>query len=169
MNFKDYQDEAAQYAVYPKDRELEYLALGLVGELGEFRLASDMWNDAHSDYAADPRTRVLDELGDVWWYLSMLARHFGIDGIDDIDEEQVLSHVTNYALLICGCAKRIIREGVLSYNDGVRIQSYLRSLMSQLLSYTSDFDNASNVWRRNLGKLADRQQRNVINGEGDHR
>ena len=66
-------------AVYPKERELEYLALGLTSEAGEVagkvkKMIRD--NGGRLDYPTE--TALVSELGDVAWYLTRLCDHLEI-------------------------------------------------------------------------------------------
>ena len=63
-----YQKQAAETAIYPKDKALEYLALGLVGEAGE--VANKIKKVIRDGTSPDS---VIHELGDVLWYLAMLS------------------------------------------------------------------------------------------------
>ena len=76
----DYQKQTGLTAVYPPDRALEYLTLGLVGEAGE--VANKLKKVIRGDYK-DPklgsaipeevRDKIVDELGDVLWYVAQLS------------------------------------------------------------------------------------------------
>lgn len=85
MEMDEYQAVAHETAVYPEDRALEYLALGLAGEAGE--VANKIKKVLRGDQPNDPRFRrdLHAELGDVLWYLSELARVTGrsLGGIAD--------------------------------------------------------------------------------------
>jgi len=90
MNFNEYSQAAELTAVYPKEKELEYLTLGLVNEAGE--VAGKVKKYLRGDYDLTPETRkiISDELGDVCWYLSRLAVVMrGSDGYETIHEENV--------------------------------------------------------------------------------
>ena len=69
-----YKDFTRRTARYPKRREKEYLMLGLMNEAGEVGGA----------YKKEIRDRVdnteliIDELGDVLWYLQRLADVYGL-------------------------------------------------------------------------------------------
>jgi len=69
MDFDDYLYEARKTAIYPRDRALEYLTLGLVSEAGEVAGKIKKW--IRGDFADD--VTMAEELGDVLWYLVMLA------------------------------------------------------------------------------------------------
>jgi NTP pyrophosphatase (non-canonical NTP hydrolase) len=76
----DYQKQTGLTAVYPPDRALEYLTLGLVGEAGE--VANKLKKVIRGDYQdpklgshipEDVRDKLVDELGDVLWYVAQLS------------------------------------------------------------------------------------------------
>ena len=80
MYLSQYQKQAAETAIYPKDKALEYLALGLTGEAGEVaNKIKKVIRDGTSP------NNVRDELGDVLWYLAMLSTEIGysLDTIAD--------------------------------------------------------------------------------------
>ena len=70
----DYASQAHDFAIYPEagtgsERELSYLALGLMGESGEVaEKVKKLIRDGKFD-----REAVSKELGDVFWYLSQLC------------------------------------------------------------------------------------------------
>ena len=70
-----YMDFTRRTARYPKRREKEYLMLGLMNEAGEVGGA----------YKKEIRDRVdnteliIDELGDVLWYLTRLCDVYGVE------------------------------------------------------------------------------------------
>jgi NTP pyrophosphatase (non-canonical NTP hydrolase) len=75
MKLNDYQLEAASTAIYPKDRGLEYVALGLAGEAGE--VANKVKKILRGDKV--DMTVIADELGDVLWYVAAMANELGYD------------------------------------------------------------------------------------------
>ncbi|MEO6589309.1 MAG: nucleoside triphosphate pyrophosphohydrolase family protein [Pyrinomonadaceae bacterium] len=79
MKFEEYQKIIETFAVYPRDSELlaiSYLALGLNGEAGEVadQVKKAIRNDGH--ISAERRAKILDEIGDVLWYITRLAIEF---------------------------------------------------------------------------------------------
>ncbi len=76
MNFTTYQEEARKTA---KSSNTYYLTLGLVGEAGEVanKVKKELRGDLKIDQYESFREDVKDELGDVLWYLSMLANQMG--------------------------------------------------------------------------------------------
>ena len=86
MYLSQYQAKAKETAIYPKDKALEYLALGLTGEAGE--VANKIKKVIRDGISADvdfSSDSVMQELGDVLWYLAMLATELGysLDTIAD--------------------------------------------------------------------------------------
>ena len=75
MNVNDYQDQALGTAIYPdRGANFVYPALGLVGEAGEVADKLKKVIRDHGGVLTDPvRDAVAKELGDVCWYLAVLA------------------------------------------------------------------------------------------------
>lgn len=70
--FEQYQKEAHKTAIYPEDKALEYLTIGLAGEVGEFA------NKVKKTIRDDQELLFEDavgELGDILWYLSELSKY----------------------------------------------------------------------------------------------
>ena len=63
-------------AVYPKERELEYLALGLTSEAGEVAgKVKKVIRDNGGIVSEVHKGQLIDELSDVAWYLTRLCDH----------------------------------------------------------------------------------------------
>lgn len=109
MDVSEYQRLALRTAApREKKNELLHLVLGLVGESGEIAEKFKKWvRDQDSDETVIDVDDLTKELGDVMWYVAVLAAYLDID-LDD-------------------------------------------------------------VARRNIDKLASRQQRGVLGGSGDNR
>ena len=72
----EYQTKAAETAIFPKEKALEYLTLGLAGEAGEIaNKVKKLIRDGadREDYHAKLNA-IGHELGDVLWYCAMLAK-----------------------------------------------------------------------------------------------
>ena len=66
-------------AIYPKDRELEYLTLGLTSEAGEVAgKVKKVIRDNNGVVTPIGKQQLVDELGDVCWYLTRLCDYFDI-------------------------------------------------------------------------------------------
>lgn len=74
QNFDAYQDFTDSTAIYPDDKALEYVALGLASEAGEFagkikKFIRDGTYDTND---------IASELGDVVWYCARAAEEMGL-------------------------------------------------------------------------------------------
>ena len=74
MTLNGYQQQAAATAIYPKPRAIEYLALGMCSEAGE---VAGKVKKAIRD-GGDFTEALIDETGDVLWYVSEMARQLGV-------------------------------------------------------------------------------------------
>lgn len=94
MDFNDYQQEALKTANYPVDMKITYPALGLAGETGEvLEKIKKMYRDGrHFD---DTRHHIAMELGDVLWYVAVLAHDFNIN-LDDVAKANVMKLRSRY-------------------------------------------------------------------------
>ena len=76
LTLDQYQQQAAKTAVYPEDKVWEYLIAGLAGEVGE--LASIFAKHWRGDGDINP-DHARAELGDILWFVAMLAHELGCD------------------------------------------------------------------------------------------
>lgn len=77
---KEYQEFTRTTAIYPKEKALEYLALGLCSESGEVAgKAKKIIRDG-----VDLKEQILAELGDCLWYAARICDEL------DTDLEQVM-------------------------------------------------------------------------------
>lgn len=74
----DYQRAAQTSAVYPEDKAIEYLILGLASEAGEVAgKYKKIIRDKYGLMDADSKAALADEIGDVLWYVAMLSMELG--------------------------------------------------------------------------------------------
>ena len=69
-----YQDKAKETAIFPQRQGITYLALGLCGEAGE--VANKIKKCIRDGASYDG---IAAELGDVLWYVEVLAEYLGED------------------------------------------------------------------------------------------
>ena len=76
LTLDQYQQQAKATAIYPEDKEREYLVAGLAGEVGELAsiFAKHWRGDGYFKF-----TPAAAELGDVLWFVAMLAKELGYD------------------------------------------------------------------------------------------
>lgn len=78
MKLDDYQAFTRTTAIFPPDRALEYLGLGLASEAGEVAGVIKKWiRDGTDDETL--KAKLEAELGDVCWYLAELCNATGLD------------------------------------------------------------------------------------------
>ena len=75
LSLDGYQDEAMKTAIYPeRHRNPQYPALGLCGEAGEVaNKVKKIYRDAGGRIEHESREALAEELGDVLWYVALLA------------------------------------------------------------------------------------------------
>ncbi len=82
--FDAYQDFTDETAIYPPEKALEYTALGLASEAGEFAgKVKKAIRDNNYDFDA-----MLAELGDVLWYVAQAAAALDVH-LSDVAKENV--------------------------------------------------------------------------------
>lgn len=87
MNFTEYQIKARATAIYPG--QIYYPTLGLCGESGEVaEKIKKVMRDDNGNISPEKRQELKKELGDVLWYLAMLAHDIGLD-LQDIAEANI--------------------------------------------------------------------------------
>jgi NTP pyrophosphatase (non-canonical NTP hydrolase) len=81
FSFNEYQRLARRTAVYPRMNDnIIYPTLGLVGEAGEVaNKVKKIMRDMDGELTFDMREKLIDELGDVQWYVAMVAHELRAD------------------------------------------------------------------------------------------
>jgi NTP pyrophosphatase (non-canonical NTP hydrolase) len=79
MTNEQYMEFTRSTAIYPKDRELEYLALGLASEAGEVcGKIKKVIRDNQGVLPEAVKIATTDELGDMLWYITRLCDSLGL-------------------------------------------------------------------------------------------
>lgn len=78
--FREYQQATPLTAIYPRERALEYLTLGLVGEAGELaNKIKKVIRDRGGAMHLDTKAAMVGEMGDCLYYISELCNLIGVD------------------------------------------------------------------------------------------
>ena len=85
-----YEDLAGQTAIFPKEKALEYLALGLTSEAGEVAgKVKKLIRDGEDVEGFEmKKIAIASEIGDVIWYCAMMAKEVGVP-LNDILKENL--------------------------------------------------------------------------------
>lgn len=84
MNLTEYQQISRKTMLEPGIHPLAYLAMGLPGEAGEVaNTVKKIWRDNGGHITPEVRQALCLELGDVLWYVAMLADELGL-GLYDV-------------------------------------------------------------------------------------
>ena len=90
MNLDEYQKLALRTAA-PKDKknEIFHLLLSLCGESGEIaEKAKKIIRDKDSDFSQWDKEDIIKELGDVLWYVAVIANYFDIP-LNEVGEKNI--------------------------------------------------------------------------------
>lgn len=165
MNLNDYQKQAMSTAVYPEQYKIAYPTLGFIEEVEELL-----------DVSADDKETMIKEMGDVCWYAAAVATDLGLELEACYDDYMFLLEDDVEALFIQSCkiagrVKKILRgdkdvEGKRK-EIGQRLGDVLRRLSALAGKYADT--TLEEVLRINLEKLAARQERGTLKGDGDNR
>jgi len=85
-----YENLAGQTAIFPKDKALEYLALGMTSEAGEVAgKVKKLIRDGEDKEGFEmKKLAIASEIGDVLWYCAMMAKEVGVP-LNDIMKENL--------------------------------------------------------------------------------
>jgi len=79
VDFDSYQQAARKTALYADAYRVTYPALGLASEAGEVAgKVKKVLRDRGGDFSEEQRVAIGDELGDVLWYVAILAADLGL-------------------------------------------------------------------------------------------
>jgi NTP pyrophosphatase (non-canonical NTP hydrolase) len=96
MELNEYQKQALTTALYPEKYKIIYPALGLGNESGEVLGKIKKWlrgDDGDGEISEERKEALKGELGDVLWYLAVLARDldFSLEDIAKTNVEKLQS------------------------------------------------------------------------------
>ena len=81
MTLNEYQEQSQETAFYPdRGNNVYYPAIGLAGEAGEVcNQIKKIMRDDNGNMTSPREAKLINELGDVLWYVAALATELGID------------------------------------------------------------------------------------------
>lgn len=82
MELNEYQKRALETAIYPEKHRIIYPAMGLGSEAGEVLGKIKKWirgDDGEGEMSEERRQSIKGELGDVLWFISVLAKDLKFD------------------------------------------------------------------------------------------
>lgn len=180
MKFADYQQQAAQTAVYPRavgDFGLAYCALKLNGEAAELGDKLDALAAAPDDAALLAGAR--KEAGDVYWYVANLAleAHLPVGPATPARTFDSAHACAVYLSRRAGAVGEVVGKvyrdqgGAPTPQQQATLTAALDDLLAALawVVTTPLASRVDDVWTANIAKLRDRQQRGVLHGSGDER
>lgn len=167
MMFDEYQEVCKQFAIYPKDREREYLSLGLLSEVGE--LAGKVKKEIRD--GVDLTEAILDELGDCEWYTAMICNHLGTTMKSYADDFRVSEyHHISLHEIVYNLGSAASTLGLCIDSSDLMIRTSLRTAVTAAILVASRrATTIEAVCARNIAKLTDRKNRDKLGGSGDAR
>lgn len=156
VTVKNYQ-ELAMRTCLPSAKNWEYCYCLIASEIGE---AFGKWGKKFRDGEFD-KEKLTDELGDVFWGVALACELGGYSFAELLEE----SYVKDYLDLIFYSPKRFFIS---------QPKSLFKWEICDYMSFAKTFAEECGIdpldcLRRNIAKLADRQERGVIKGNGDER
>lgn len=156
--WNDYVKFTRTTAIYPKDRAVAYLTLGLISEVGE--VAGKVKKRIRDGESAVPTSAIVSEIGDCLWYLARLEDEWPkavarLD-IEGASERAPGYHANIHQALACAA----------TYAGLYDIHAVFSALIYILNEIGSSIDAAI---EDNIEKLTSRKTRNVLSGSGDNR
>ena len=161
FNFKTYQEQALTTAL-PSALTMDYLAPGLIAELGEVfgkqaKAVRDGWDEERLN------REVIPELGDCMWFLALIA-HLAGTQVNGVSENRLI--LDDLAAAMDSATQILVWRD----HDGFNIQTHLEILLNCITSNAiCNGSTLEAVAQANLDKLASRQARGVLGGSGDAR
>lgn len=157
VTVKNYQ-ELAMRTCLPSAKNWEYCYCLIASEIGE---AFGKWGKKFRDGSFD-KDKLTDELGDVFWGIALACELEGHSFEELWSNDEVMPFVE----------LRFPSPGFHCFFNG--IFKLIRYEIWEILVFTKTFAKECGIdplecLKRNIAKLADRQERGVIKGNGDER
>lgn len=155
VTIENYQ-RLAMKTCLPSARNWEYCYTLIASEIGE---AFGKWGKKFRDGEFD-KEKLTDELGDVFWGIALACELGGYSFEELWEKEEIYDAVE---LWVCCPVKFAALSMIFSYDELWNIFSFAKTFAEECGIDPLD------CLKRNVAKLADRQERGVIKGNGDER
>lgn len=174
MTPQEYTGHAAKTAVYPREHERDYLALGLLSELGEVAgVLKRVLRDDAGVLTAERALAGRKEVGDCLWYLAMLSTctsDYQWNGeafctLTEWPEPFVLNVTLHAAAGYVVAAAAAVEGGMYGARD-FDYSDVVDALVRCARLFGASLEECAVI---NVAKLSDRAGRGVIHGAGDAR
>ena len=188
MELNEYQEMAKSLAIYPKDCNMLYPALGIIGECGEVaEKIKKLIRDANWFMDQERKNSIAKELGDCCWYLANICCDTNFDL--SMAYEMQCASITHYirGLMLTQLIFHMNRKTsniaqsletwYYKYNGRIAererfievIQDTTHIILCiEEIGRRCDFTLKS-IYTGNIEKLLDRKKRHVLKGSGDDR
>lgn len=102
MKLNDYQEKASETAQYPREVAIAYVTMGLAGEAGEIsNKIKKIYRDQGGVISAGKKSELAKELGDVLWYVAMMAKELGCT-LEEVAQKNVEKLQSRYERGVIG-------------------------------------------------------------------
>lgn len=166
MTPKEYREQMWQFAIYPNaGNHPLYSELGLLSEIGELAgEAKRVIRDDGGNLTSERKEKMIDELGDIMWYLSAISHERRSEEfVTSLEEMQSDSQNLNTVNDFLNCIKNLPD---IFYNEEIKNKKFYQELFS-LIEYLDT--TLEEVLKRNIDKLRSRMDRDKIRGAGGDR
>lgn len=149
MDLNQYQKQAVKTAVYKPELRVMYPTIGLAGEVGEVsELIKKSLRDEGGEISDERRQKLKKELGDVLWYVAVLAHDLHLD-LDDIAQ-------ANNEKLKIRSENNLINGSGSDREDEVKIMHLDHSLGSNIrCSNCVHYEKVSGTCRKHILEMFD--------------
>jgi len=174
MQLEEYQALAIKTAIYPRKSGLQYLTLGLAGEIGEIaNKIKKVYRDHDGQIPDAMKADIAAEVGDALWYCAALAT----DARFVLQEGFALLPKSLPNLMTCGLRLAAIAGRLANYadpgapiheQDAVRRGVERACCYLNAVAYYLGFD-LQDIAQGSIDKLLARKERGTLQGSGDKR
>lgn len=178
MTYNEYKEAAMRTAIFPRDKEEEYLADGLAEESGEVRgkkkkaIRDDGWTGGIA-FTDERKDAIVLELGDVMWYVAVTGHVNGVsispskndnDYLNGLYFDPAYYNMRNIDKYMRDLSKYANVTDSMPLKDRLQMCVYYVGAIAACMDVSLE-----DVCKRNIEKLASRKRRDTLRGSGDNR